>query len=309
LALAIANALGPVFLVIALGWLLCRQGFLSATALHDITRLTYWVGLPCWLFYKIAGASLSPGDAGDLLLVTAGATVAGIIVSYGLAKGLGLPHHSIGTFIQAAFRGNLAFVGLPVIYYAFAGQGDSAPTSALLIFGPMVVLYNTAAVLALLLTRQRLDGRLIGQTFKELLINPLLLACLAGGLYALSGLALPVVLERSCAAVGQMALPLALLCIGGTLATVRLQGEVVGAVGAAVAKVVLLPLLGYAFARTLGLKAESTRIALIFLACPTATVSYVVVQQLGGNRALASSAIALSTVLAVVSLAAILAVT
>ena len=59
----------------------------------------------------------------------------------------------------------------------------------------------------------------------------------------------------------------------------------------------------------LGLSPDSTRIALILLACPTATASYVLVRQLGGDESLASGSILLSTLLAAPSLATILAVT
>jgi hypothetical protein len=140
-----------------------------------------------------------------------------------------------------------------------------------------------------------------------LLINPLLIACLAGGLYALAGWPLPVVVERSLTAIGQTALPLALICIGGTLVTVRLRGNLPWVISAALGKVLMMPLLGLAMAKLLNLSADGTRIVLILLACPTAAVSYVVVRQLGGDEALASGSILLSTVLATLSLAVILA--
>ena len=47
--------------------------------------------------------------------------------------------------------------------------------------------------------------------------NPLLLASLAGVLFATFGIHVPSWLMESVSIVGQMALPLALLCIGGTL--------------------------------------------------------------------------------------------
>ena len=120
LFLSIANSLAPVFLVIALGWSLRRQSFLSPTALQDMARLTYWVGLPCLLFYKIARTGPNFSAAADLFLVTASTTAGGIGLGYFLARCLRIPSDSKGTFVQAVFRGNLAFVGLPVIVFAFS---------------------------------------------------------------------------------------------------------------------------------------------------------------------------------------------
>ena len=309
--LAIVNSLAPVFLVIALGWVLRRKHFISPTAVQDMARLTYWVGLPCLLFYKITVTEPALGEAGSVLLVTAGATAVGILLSYSLARWLGVPGASMGTFVQAGFRGNLAFVGLPVIIYAFSESGHSAAAevTALLVFGPMVVFYNVAAVLVLLFSRAGINSSLLGKIGKELLINPLFIACLAGVLCSLLQLPLPLLVERSLAAIGQMALPLALLCLGGSLVAIQMGGGLVWSANAAMIKLAIMPLLGYGIACWINLSPEGTRIALILLACPTATVSYILVNQIGGDAALAAGAILLSTLLATLPLALVLALT
>ena len=57
-------------------------------------------------------------------------------------------------------------------------------------------------------------------------------------------------------------------------------------------------MVGYLVARWLGLSPIETRVALIYLACPTAAASYVMAQQLGSDDKLASSIIVVSTILA-----------
>jgi predicted permease len=306
--LTIANILAPVFLVIALGWGLTRTGFLSTQALQDANRLTYWVGLPCALFYRIAGASPDVAAVGGLLLVGAGATLVAILIAWCAARLLRVPGYSHGAFIQGVFRGNLAFIGLPVVLYAFAGSG-SAEGSALLAFGPMVVLYNVLAVLVLLLAGSTVKHSLLRTVGYGLLTNPILLACFAGLVFSLAGLSLPDLLQRTLSAIGQMALPLALICIGGTLHITRLRGSLRFAVIGSVLKVSLLPAIGFLLAWWLGLSAEHTRIILLLLACPTASASYVLVRQLQGDEALASSMIVISSLLAVPAMAVVLAIT
>src|SRR5690606_4317595 len=56
LLVAIIEILAPVFVIIGLGWGLTRTGFLGPQALGDLNRLTYWIGLPAMLFYRIAAA-------------------------------------------------------------------------------------------------------------------------------------------------------------------------------------------------------------------------------------------------------------
>jgi predicted permease len=304
------DSLVPIFLIIVLGWMLRRTEFLSLVAVEAMTRLTYWVGIPCLLFSKTASLRPALGQVADLFIVTAGSTTAGIILSYLLALFLRVPKMAIGTFVQAAFRGNLAFVGLPVIYYAFSASKSGAATaeaSALLVFGPMVLMYNVVAVVVLLLSRHGLTVQAVRPLVGEIVTNPLLFACLTGSLYSGLNLPLPMLLKRSLDALGEMALPLALICIGGSLNENRShRGTWLWSSAAAAVKVVLLPVIGYTMARILEVGSDNTKIALILLTCPTAAASYVLVQELGGDENLASGAIVLSTLLAALSLALVL---
>jgi hypothetical protein len=292
-----------------LGWTLTRGGFLSDQALRDLNRLAYWVGLPCLLFYRIAGASPEIEAVSGLLIVGAGATLIGILAATIAARALAVPPAVTGTFVQGAFRGNLTFVGLPLVVYALSGDGMSsagAEASALLMFGPMVVLYNVLAVVVLLFFGGNRPSGVIRSAAGGLATNPILIACVGGLLVALSGASLPVLAVRTLSAIGQMALPLALLCIGGTLYTSRVRGSLRWALVGAGMKVSLVPAAGYALAIWVGLSAEHMRIALILLACPTASASYVLAGQLGGDLSLASSLIVISNLLAVPAMVVVL---
>ena len=121
--LAIADILVPVFAVIALGYLLTRVGFLSERALRDLNSLTYWVGLPSLLVHRVAAAPPEVASVAGLLAVTVGAT--GVAIAIGVVCGrlLGLAPELRGTFTQGVFRGNLAFIGLPVVMYASPRAG------------------------------------------------------------------------------------------------------------------------------------------------------------------------------------------
>ena len=306
--ITLINTLLPVFLIIVLGWLLYRFGFLSAGALHEINRLTYWIGVPCLLFQKIATAEQQTEGAGAILLVVLLTTAIGIALAYLLAFRLRLPSRSVGTFVQGLFRGNLAFVGLPVVLYAFAGPANSAiQSAAVLALGPMVVVYNVAAVLVLIISRESLQRQMLKRLLNGLITNPLLAACLLGVLYSYLALPLPQVADRTLGAIGQMALPLALLCIGGTLAAVRVsRAGLVQSTLAAAGKTLLLPLIGGLIAWLAGLDQDTTRIALIMLACPTASASYILARQLGGDEVLASGTIFISVLLSAPALAIVM---
>lgn len=301
----------PVFLVIALGSLLTRTRFLSAALITELIRLTYYVGLPAYLFTSIAEVSFGRGRAAVIFAVMAGATLLALGIGYAVAKIQRVPAGSIGSFLHATIRGNLAYIGLPVISLALAAHGGPGAgqlgKDAIIAMAPLVAVTNTLGVLLLLIGHARPGAAMWRSITWQLVTNPLLLATGAGVACAGWGRQLPAWLMQSVEVVGQMALPLALLCIGGTLVVMPLRGKHGPAFTASVLKVALVPLLGWPLGRWLGLSIDELRITLLFLACPTAAASFTLAGKLGGDEALAAGCVVVSTALSILSISAVLA--
>lgn len=296
----ILNTLAPVFLVVALGAALIRSGLLGPAFLREANRLTYWVGLPALLLQQLAAGLPPAGTAGPLLLTVGIGTLLVIGAGYGIGALLRVPGTGLGTFVQGSFRGNLAFVGLPVIFAlpdaALIG-GLTVRSAAVLVVAPAMVLYNLGGVIVLLLSQHRLSLAMAKPFLRQLLLTPPLLATVAGMGCAALGWRLPSMLDRTLLTLGEMALPLGLLGIGGTLATLgtatnwRIPGI------AALIKTVLAPVIGWSLGRLCGLEAETLLIAMILMACPTAILSYTMAVELKGDEAMASAIIVVSVVL------------
>ena len=304
----ILNILAPVFLLIAVGAVLQRTNFVSVNFLKEANRVTYWLGLPALLFSQLAGSFHHAGGAelmlGVMLLATGGLIVAAYVAAW-LVR---VPGAAAGTFVQGGFRGNLAFVGLPIIYSmpdTPLAWGGSVRTAAILTVAPMMVFYNTAAVIVLLLSQHTLSWRMVMPFTKQLATTPPLLATIAGMGYALMGWTLPAALDKSFTALGEMALPLGLLGVGGSLVTVRLGGAWRKPLASALVKTLVSPALGWMVGRALGLGGMELKVVMILMACPTAIVSYTMALELKGDEALASGAIVLSVLTSVASLAVI----
>ncbi|MEX0469230.1 AEC family transporter [Spiribacter sp. 390] len=304
--------LAPVVLVIALGWSLVRLGFLSSTAMGEINRLTYWVGLPALLVVRISDATPSFERLGGLLVVLFGATAAVIALASVVAWWGRLPDRSAVTFVHGAFRGNLVFVGLPVVVYAFANtpQAAAIEASVLVAIVPVVIAYNTLAV-----TLMQVPGRgdplaALQRVGRGLVSNPILLATLLGLALALAGVRMPTAVDRTLAALGQMALPLALIGIGGGLYASRMgRGQYPWAWVAALMKTALGPAVGWLIGQWVGLGDAEMRVALTLLACPSAAASYVLVAQMDGDVPLIASIILLSHFMALPAMIGVLALT
>jgi malate permease and related proteins len=301
----VVETLAPVFLVIVLGYALTKRAWLHAVFLAEANRVVFWVGLPAFLFISLATAPHGGAQVGRLTLALVVVTLLMIALAYFLAPWLGAGAEARGTFAQAVFRGNIAYVGLPII--AALPTGAEGRVAALLVMAPLLALYNMAGVTLLLSSRHEPGLAMARRVAVEVFKNPLFWSCVAGGAYGWLGGPMPKWVERTFETVGAMSLPLALICIGGTLATTRLEGNRRVATLAAFAKTFVQPALGLLVGRWFGLTAGELQIALIILATPTAAATFTMATQLGGDGPLAAGSVVLSTVYSAVALTAILA--
>lgn len=299
----VIDSLLPLALLVALGAALLRFGFFDPAFRKGLDRLVYWVALPALIVRVLAEAPPAEviGSAKGMVIVLCGATVVMAGFSWLVAWAMRLPRASSGVFTQATFRGNLTFVGLPVIALATGGD-EVLLAKAALVFAPTGVLYNVLGVGGLVAAQQRADWSLPGRVVKSLVTNPLLLACVAGLAWWRSGAELPGVASTTLALLGEPAGPLALVSLGGAVASYPV-GRHFGVAGvAAVLKCAGVPALVWVLSGWLGLSFADRQVAMIFAACPTAVASYVLATQLKADPALAAATIVISTVLSGVSL-------
>ncbi|MFW5996849.1 MAG: AEC family transporter [Lentisphaeria bacterium] len=309
------STLAPVFLIVALGAVLIQTGFVHRDLFNHTNRLVYWVGLPALLFYKTAEIPSDLGEVVKIVIVLSAGLAGCLLLGYIVSLVWRMPAVIRGTFVQGAFRGNLAYVGLPVVLYAISGSESAGEGIAFLAIAPLIPLYNFAAVLVLSEGRgksaadEEKGGGAMAGVLWRILTNPLIIACVAGLLYSMAGLKLPAFVSRTCEAIGQMALPLALLGIGATLTFGAVKGVTGKSLAAASIKTLGAPLFGFMVASALQLSSLEMRIALLYLACPTAVTSYVMAQQMGGDDRLATGIVVVSTLMSAVSLWLVLVLT
>lgn len=309
----VVNTLGPLLALIALGAALRGWRFATPGFFREINRLLYWIALPALLFYQTAEATIQGEAALRVILVLVAVTGVCIGLGYLAARLIRLPGSAVGAFIQGAYRGNLAYVGLPVVLLALAApNGQPAPgdsSLAVLSLAFLIPIYNLIAVIVLLASRpaEPRSAQPARRMLLAIVTNPLILACLAGLIFVLFRWKLPPVVRQTCVALGQMSTPLALLGVGATLTLVSLRDKLIPAAAATLIKVVAAPVAGYLVGLRMGLTPAELRVALILLATPTATASYVMAEQLGSDEKLAGAIIVLSTLLCMPALAASLA--
>lgn len=310
----VVETLAPILLLLALGAALARWRFLGREFMTDLNRMVFYLALPSLIFMSVASAEEPADDTLTLVGILAGTTFFTAALGWVIARwALRVPGPVIGTFVQSAFRGNLLFVGLPILTYALADLSEAAFGTAMatifLVITPTMALFNVLSVIVLQASQQRLDGDSVRLMARSIATNPLIIACAVGLVFMFFSWPVPVFVGRSLEALGGAAVPIALLCIGGSLQSIQLRGNRAAIVASAVVKVFVGPMIAWTLAVFCGVSGTELRIVVVLAACPTAAAAYIMARQMRGDEALAAASIALSTILAIISLAVALAVT
>jgi len=289
----IVSTIIPIFSLVALGNIARRRGFLPEAFMGPANRLVYYLAIPAMIFRAIAKASLTYHFNPIVLGLTLAAIVAVFAVCWGTAILMQLPVEIRGAFIQCSFHGNLGYIGLAVAFYYLGGDG-LARASILAAF--IMILQNFLAVVTLQAhSRQGAGGSRTRAFVGKIVGNPVIVSALAGIFFSGAGLPVPLVLDRSLQILGGLALPMALLIIGGSL-SVNLVRQRVGAVaGSCFMKLLLLPAIGLGFFRLAGQAPADCLPAIILLASPTATIAYVMAREMNADSDFAVAAISAAT--------------
>ena len=135
-----------------------------------------------------------------------------------------------------------------------------------------------------------------------MLRNPLIIACVAGILYSLTGWALPTAVDRTLALLGYAASPLALIAVGTRMSFHRLHDDLRTTVLVSLVKTIVYPGLIYVGLRTMGLSGLELQLPLLIMTAPTAVVGYIMARELGGDENLAGAVIIGSTLMSLVTI-------
>jgi malonate transporter and related proteins len=290
------GALAPIFVLIALGWLLRERGFPGDAFWPGAERLVYWVLFPPLLLLTTATSDLT----GLRTLPIALALVAAVLLTAGLTfllRGrLGLGAASFTSVFQGAIRNN-TYVGLAGAAALYGEAGLAV--MGILVF-VVVTLVNVLSVIVLV------SHRGAAMRPRDLLVsvatNPLILACVAGFALNATGLGLFDLAGAMLDILGRAALTLGLLCVGAGLELGRLGRNPLALVAANTLKLVVMPVATWGFCRLLGVEGVAAATAVLFTAAPISASSYVLARQLGGDASLMAGLITISTILAAITM-------
>lgn len=286
-------ALIPIALLIALGAWMRHSEFVAGEFWPLAERLGYYVLLPALFLHSLATAQLADVPVRKMILV--------LVLSTALVSLILVTARRLFTVGDAAFtslfQGGVRFnnyVGVSAAAGLFGAQGIALAAVA------NAAIVPTVNILCVLMFARYGDGArpsLLG-VLKQLVVNPLVVACFFGILLQAIGFGLPPGMEPMLKALGQASLPLGLLCVGAALNLSAARSWIRPIGVCSVIKFILMPVVTLITCHLLDLRGEAALAAILFQALPTASSSYIMARQLGGDAPLMAGIIAGQTLLA-----------
>ncbi|ANF57771.1 AEC family transporter [Halotalea alkalilenta] len=286
----------PIFSMLMLGVVLKRWRWIDRPFIDTASALVFRGAMPVMIFLNTLEADLSAIEPW-LPVYFAIATLATFLLSWLWALRW-VERADRGAFVQGAFRGNGAILGL-----AFAGgmYGSYGLSVGALLIATLIPLYNALSVLVLSLYRP--ERRVsVGNILLGMAKNPLILSVFAAFCWRSLGLPMPSWVSTTGHYFASLTLPLALLCIGGTLSLAAFRDTGRATIEASLLKMVWLPLLSTLGAWACGFRGPELGMLFLYFASPSAAAGFIMAQSMGANARLAASVIALTTLISVVTI-------
>lgn len=277
-----------LFLLILAGWGARRARILNEASVKGINGLVLYVALPALNLSSMQRPydSVLLASLGQTLAISLGIHLASLALGWMLTRKLDRRQRS--ALMGCIILSNVGFMGYPM---TTAALGEQALLYA--------VLYNVGFnlfvwTLGVTVFTGKMDPR--G------LLNPGLLAAIAGLLLFLARVTLPPVLARALELLAGLTTPLSMVLVGATLEGVSPKQVFSPLVGvAALLRLVLMPALAFGALKLMGVSGLTLSVPVLLTAMPAATMLTMLTEEHGGDTALAGQMIVGTTALSLIT--------
>ncbi len=298
----------PVFALIALGYAAVRYGYFSDAAQQGLTEFSASVAVPALLFRTVANSATPSVSPVAIWFAYFGAVaVVWLLATLMTRAVLRRPIGDSASIAMTSAYGNSVMLGIPLCVALF-GDAAAPPMAAILAFTSPT--YWTLATLhhqAAIADKDHSTLRLLIGVARDLARNPLIVAIACGTLVRLTEMPLPTVLDRVLQLLGQAGVPTALVALGAGLVGFAVKGQGPTLAMVLTLKLVVMPLVAFGLITVLQLPAAAAGVVLIFAAAPSGANAYLFASKVDRAVNSASGAVALGTMLSLVTMSVIVA--
>jgi len=290
----IINTLLPIFLLISLGYFFKKIKFPDESFWKHLDRFNYFVLFPALLFYKLSSANSKNIVSYDFIIVTVIALVIISILVIMINKFFKFEKSAFTSIYQGAIRFNT---------YVFLALTDALLSDEGFVMGLVLMTFIIPfinvlciSVFSVYVPKNKIT---VISFLKSIITNPLIVACLFGGVFSILGLSFPTLIENTLSILTTAALPLGLLSVGVGLHLKEIRETKMAVVLSSVGKLLVLPTIMYIICLVFGIKNETMTLLVLFAAMPTASSAYVLARELGGDLKLISAIISIQVIVSI----------
>ena len=171
------NAVAPIILMVAIGYILKKTGFMNADFSKKANKLVFRVFLPVKLFLNIYGINSTSSLNLDYVIYALVSLICIFLLAIPAVILITKKKKSRGALLQGIFRSNYALIGIPLAAELFGAEGEAVAT---LLSAFLVPTFNILAVIGLSIFNN--EGK--KPNFKSILLgivkNPLIISIVAG---------------------------------------------------------------------------------------------------------------------------------
>lgn len=297
------QALTPVFALILLGYLFRRWHFPGDDFWVQAERFTYYVLFPAMLIFKLGQAKVPPSAYGDILILIVAMLVSMTLLLAALQWIWSWP----GPVFSSVFQGGIRFNSYVALAAAGMLLGDEGLSLIAIAVAVKVPLLNLLCILMFSLVAGNGAVKL-KPVLKAIVSNPLIIGSVIGMAWSYFQIGFHPLVAGILEPLSDLALPLGLMTVGAGLQLKALRGASMPFLVASTAKLVVFPLLTAGLAMLLGMEGVMVQVIVLLAALPTATSSYILARQLGGDAPLMAGIVSGQTLLAMVTIPVLLGV-
>lgn len=303
---ALISSIAPIFLLIALGYLLRSRNIFADAFWANLERLVFYFLFPSLLVTSIGGADLDGLEIAPMASVLMGGTLAISAGALWIRPRLAITGHTFASVFQGVTRPN-TYLGLSMAVALYGQAGIALIAICIVCVIPLV---NVLAVIVHLRWAPDMAQPSTNSARQKpwasaaiaSLQNPVIIACLLGAALNVSSLGLPPVLGPTLELAGRAALPLGLMAVGAglTFSAIKDQNSVL--LWTTLIKMGVSPFLTWALCAMFSIEGVSASICILFSALPVSATSYVMARQMGGNSTLMAGIVTATTLTSVLTL-------
>ena len=313
----VLSSLIPVVLLIAIGFIAGYAGYIRAEATKDLATLVLTVLTPALLFRTMSTVHVERLDFKPVAVYFAAA-----ILLFGVMLFWQGATRRAAVVALAATYSNTVAIGIPLVGLAY-GKAGLVTLFTLISLHALIMLTLATVMLELAVAheaaskippesaddaggRRRRMARMVVGALRNGIFHPVPMPIIIGLLFAQTGLVLPEVVDRPLLLLGNAMGPLALVLVGATLASARVGAQLKGSMGLALLKNLVMPAIVAAIGWAVGLTGLPLTVMIVAASLPIGANVFMFSQRYEVAEELVTAGVAVSTVLAVVTISLVM---